>query len=181
MCCQNCFIVYSTKFRWRFSREELKSQIFGGIWVTNYPTAGKSFSAGLSKLKSMCPEDFLRERFFRRTFFGLRAVHLAIFGETIIEYLSKPFSTVFEDFLEKDFWIKEFIYFWHLNSCFWQKSFAQFSIKISTGLSKLHCRSLAEHFVEKQVFWEKMWNFVRIWAKNSQFRRKILGKVIKSA
>ena len=79
MGCQNCFRVYSTKVRWRFSREELKSQFFGGIWVTKYPTAGKIFSAGLSKLKSMCPEDFLRERFFRRTFFGLRAVHLAIF------------------------------------------------------------------------------------------------------
>ena len=111
MGCQNCFRVYSTKVRWRFSREELKSQIFGGIWVTNYPTAGQFFSAGLSKLKSMCPEDFLRERFFKRTFFGLRAVHLAISGETIVEYLSKPFSTVFEDFLEKDFWIKKIIYF----------------------------------------------------------------------
>ena len=92
-------------------RKELKYHVFGGICVTNFPTSGKIFSTGLSKLKSMCPEDFLWERFFRRTFFGLRAVYLAVFGETIIEHLSKPFSTVFEDFLEKDFWIKKIIYF----------------------------------------------------------------------
>ena len=101
MGCQNCFKVYSTKFRWRLSRKELKSDIFGGIWVTNFPTTGKIFSKGLSKRKSLCPEDFSGKDFSGELFFGLRAVNLAIFGETIIDSLSKPLSTVFEELWKK--------------------------------------------------------------------------------
>ena len=69
MACQNCFKVYSTKFRWRFSRKELKSHVFGGIWVTNFPTTGKIFSTGLSKLKSMCPEEFFKWKIFWKNYF----------------------------------------------------------------------------------------------------------------
>ena len=115
----------------------------------------------------MCPEDFFRERLFGRTFFGLQAVNLAIFGETTIEYLSKPFSTVFVDFLEKDFWIKKLYTFIFLNSGFWQKIFMQLSIKNSAGMSKLQCTSPADYFVEKHVFLgRKLWSLV-------DFERKI--------
>ena len=87
--------------------ERIKVSCFWRSLSNKFPNYRQFFLDRAFKTEVYVSRGFLQGKFFREYFSGLRAVNLAIFGETIIDYLSKPFSTVFEDFLEKNFELKK--------------------------------------------------------------------------